>query len=355
MRVAILYNQPAADAAPDDLDVLVQRDAVAAALTRLGHFVSEVSCTLDLEDARRRLTAAQPDVVFNLVESLGGSDRLIPVATLLLDALGLPYTGCHTAAILDTSDKLRAKRILRGAGIPTPAWCTSEGRGSCRTGHTLDVSSQSGSAGASPSELIPGTYIIKAIAEHASLGLDDASIVTVDARDQLAALIREHSERLGRPCFAEQFIDGREFNLSLLDGDEGSLVLPPAEIDFSLFAPGKPHIVGYAAKWDADSPEYQHTPRRFDFPGADAAALAQLTNLAQRCWDVFELRGYARVDFRLDPAGRPWILEINANPCLSPDAGFAAALDRGGIPFDAAVDRIVRATLKSSSSSRATD
>jgi D-alanine-D-alanine ligase len=71
-----------------------------------------------------------------------------------------------------------------------------------------------------------------------------------------------------------------------------------------------------------------------------------LEKLAKRCWQVFGLAGYVRVDFRIDLTGRPWILEINSNPCLSPDAGFAAALKQSGLNFTEAISRIVTAALK---------
>lgn len=328
MRVAILYNQPSADAAADDVDVLVQRDAVAAALKRLGHSVSDVPCTLDLDSAHQQLAAARPDVVFNLVESLGGSDRMMPLSTVLLDGLHLPHTGCHTSAILATADKLRAKSVMIQSDLPTPAWFAEP---------------PAGPSHASP--FIPGQYIIKAIGEHASVGLNDSSVVSVAEPDELIPLIHDRSRRVGRACFAEQYIDGREFNLSLLHCDDGPQVLPPAEIDFSRFPADKPRIVGYAAKWDAASTECQHTPRRFDFPDSDSSQIAALVDLTRRCWQVFGLRGYARVDFRLDHAGQPWILEVNTNPCLSPDAGFAAALDRAGVSFDVAIERILRAAI----------
>ncbi len=80
--------------------------------------------------------------------------------------------------------------------------------------------------------------------------------------------------------------------------------------------------------------EYVNTPRSFDFPGTDCDLLEQLGTLAGDCWQLFALGGYARVDFRVDTAGKPWILEINANPCLSPDAGFAAALAQASIPWE---------------------
>jgi D-alanine-D-alanine ligase len=119
------------------------------------------------------------------------------------------------------------------------------------------------------------------------------------------------------------------------------LVLPPAEIDFSAFPDGKPHIVGYRAKWEEGSFEYHHTPRRFSYPSEDTALLELLTGLAERCWREFGLRGYERVDFRVDGAGRPWILEVNANPCLSPDAGLAAAVEHSGMGYDRMIEAIV--------------
>ena len=100
-------------------------------------------------------------------------------------------------------------------------------------------------------------------------------------------------------------------------------------------------MVGYRAKWDEGSYEYHHTPRRFDFPAADVPLLDGLRDLARRCWPLFGLAGYARVDFRVDAAGRPWILEINTNPCIAPDAGFTAALAQAGIGYAEAVGRIL--------------
>jgi D-alanine-D-alanine ligase len=176
--------------------------------------------------------------------------------------------------------------------------------------------------------------------------MDDSAVVTVASAEDLEQRVDAWSERLGRPCFAEDYVDGREFNLSVLAGAAGSSgpqVLPPAEIDFSAFPENKPRIVGYKAKWEAGSFEYEHTPRRFAFPQSDGRLLDRLRDLALGGWAVLGLAGYARVDFRVDRAGEPWILEINANPCLSPDAGFAAALEPAGLSFDQAIERILQA------------
>jgi D-alanine-D-alanine ligase len=153
-------------------------------------------------------------------------------------------------------------------------------------------------------------------------------------------ILEERASKLGGSCFAEVFVQGREFNLSIIEGPAGVQVLSPAEIIFENYGTQKPAIVGYRAKWDTSSYEYHHTPRRFDFPPSDDFLLQQLKRLARRCWEIFGLNGYARIDFRVDLQGNPWILEVNANPCLAPDAGFAATIDRSGMTFNRAIKSI---------------
>lgn len=334
MKVVVLHNEPAEDAAVEESDVLAQRDAVVAALNRLGHSASCLGCTLDLETVQRRLMELRPNVVFNLVESLGGTDRLMSLATILLDAREIPYTGTRTDAILATSNKLAAKARLRDAGLPTPDWLSSGAE------NTVAICSSRDSLvrGASSAEC----WIIKPVFEHASFSVDDDAVVTAHGTSDLETKLRDRARRIGRPLFAEQFVEGREFNLSMLN----EVVLPPAEIDFSAFPQNKPRIVGHQAKWDQNSFEYQQTPRRFDFPDTDGPLLAQLSSLALNCWKLFALSGYARVDFRVDSECRPWILEVNANPCLSPDAGFAAALSQAGISYDDAVRQIIECAVR---------
>ncbi|MEZ6062188.1 MAG: hypothetical protein R3C19_17755 [Planctomycetaceae bacterium] len=332
MRVVVLHNAVSADSAVDEQDVLTQRDAVMHALRALGHDATSLGCTLNLEDTRRELIDRRPDVVFNLVESLAGTDRLMPAATLLLDSLDIPYTGAHTGAILAVSGKTDAKQRLVQAGLPTPAWFDSRANDSSKTGEKSNP--------ADTAEF-PSRWILKPVWEHASIGMDDDAVVDVRNADALRSLCRQRERQFGRSYFAEQYIDGREFNLSMLAGQ----VLPAAEIDFSAFPPAKPRIVGHQAKWEQDSFEYQQTPRTFHFPDSDRPLLDALDRNACRCWELFGLNGFARVDFRVDESGRPWVLEVNVNPCLSPDAGFAAALEQNGIGFDTAVQRIIDQAL----------
>lgn len=323
MRIVILHQFVSADASPDDRDVLVQAEAIAAALRRLGHEPIPLAATLDLAGCATELRRSRPDCVFNLVESLDGSDRLMTMVPALLEHLRIPYSGCSADAIWGTTHKLLAKSRMRAAGLPTPGW----------------FSLFSGLEG--ERQRLEPPYLIKTVWEHASFGIDDDALVTTGDATNVSTRLAERSRRIGRECFAEKYIEGREFNLSLLGAAAGPQVLPVAEIDFSAWPADKPRIVGYDAKWRDDSFEYRHTPREFRVAPADAELCDELARLSLSCWRTFGLRGYARVDFRVDAAGRPTILEINANPCLSPDAGFAAALERAGISYDEAIARLL--------------
>ena len=330
MHAAILFNQVSLNDSAADLDVLVQCVDVENSLRRLGFTTDRVPCTLNLNEARSKLQQLRPDVVFNLVESLGGADRLMALAIMLLEAMPLRFTGASALAMLLATNKIRAKQRLAELQLPTAPWITED----TATWQGLDDKACS-----------PGKVIVKAVAEHASLGIDDTSVLTLPpGAAGLAAIqhrMRLESRKYNTPFFAEAFIEGREFNLSVLAENGQPVVLPPAEIQFVDYPGHKPRIVGSDAKWKVDSMEFTNTPRKFDFPVGDQPLLDELEALARRCWGEFGLRGYARIDFRVDVDGQPWILEINPNPCLSPNAGFVAALAEAGVSFDQAVQRIV--------------
>jgi D-alanine-D-alanine ligase len=308
-RAAILHDAHAALGPPDQSDTLVEAGAIAATLRALGFEPEIVATGLDLKALERTLGGLAPAVVVNLVESLEGRGRLLHLVPALLESLGLPFTGCSAAAIALTSDKPLAKRVLASAGVPTPVTFSPGTR--------------------------TGRWIVKSIWEHASLGLDDDAIVPAE---NAAATIERRRAALGGDWFAEEFVPGRELNVALLAERNGARALPVAEIRFDAFPADKPRIVGYAAKWDLESFEYRNTPRSF---AVEPELAERLRRIALDCWALFRLDGYARVDFRVDERGRPWVLEVNANPCLSPDAGFAAALVEAGIGYEAAVARLI--------------
>jgi len=331
MKVIVVHHAVDKNSGPDEHDVIVQAETVRQALHHLGHECKTAVCDLNLDALRRQIKALAPDLVFNLVESLEGQGRLIHLFPFMLDSLAIPYSGAPAEAVYSTSHKLVAKKQMATAGLPTAPWL-----GPCPP-----------FAPPPGEEYLPedwkkkDTWIIKSIWEHASLGLNGDGLLRPKSVEDLYQAMQERASDLGGSCFAERYIDGREFNLSLLAGPKGPEVLPAAEIVFEGYAKGQARIVCYRAKWDETSFEYHHTLRRFNFPPEDERLLLRLKAAALRCWHLFGLKGYARVDFRVGSDGQLWILEVNTNPCLSPDAGFAAALENAGLDYTAAVDRII--------------
>lgn len=315
--VPVIHGAPA-PGRPDEEDTRLNAELIAAALERLGYESEIVEVDLDLS-ALERLRQRNAYAVFNLVEGNRGDGRLSHLACAVLDHLDLPYTGARTEGVFLTLTKSLTKRTLRAAGLPTADWWpTGEGAES------------------------EARVIVKSDAEHASYGMDAGSVVP-GAR--AAAEIVARQARFGGRFIAEAFVEGREFNVALLETAEGPLVLPIPEIPFDELPPNRPRIVDYEAKWIEDSAAYRATTRRFGLEQTDPALAARLAEIARGCWDVFGLRGYARVDFRVSEGGEPFVLEVNANPCLAPDAGFASTARERGIEFDALVGKIVEAAV----------
>ncbi|MCS6778291.1 MAG: hypothetical protein NZ555_01120 [Geminicoccaceae bacterium] len=315
-RVVLLHGVLDPGDRPDEADTLVQVREVEAILASLGWQTEVLAIGLDLGPLAR-LAAEPPDLVFYLVEAIEGRAGLQHLPAAVLEVLGIPFTGAPAAALQLTTDKLAAKRLLRRVGFPTPDWAEDP-------------------AAATSDRL----WIVKAVDEDASLGLDAGAVVTGREVDRRIAAMRA---RFGGRWFAEAFVGGREFNVALIEGPHGPEVLPIGEIDFSDYPKGRPAIVDYDAKWRPGSATWESTPRIFSARAGDGPLRDGLARLARGVWDLFGLRGYARVDFRVDAQGRPWILEVNANPCLSADAGFVATLEEAGLDQCAAVARIVAA------------
>ncbi len=379
MLVAIVHNEIGPNDPPEDQDLLCEALGVAEALRQLGHQTVIVPCGLDLAALCRRLEELKPQAVFNLVESLAGDDSLAIVAPAVFEALKMPYTGNTAAGIFLTSHKLLAKERLAQAGLPTAQWIALPGAGrwpaTCESHAALyrtavsalhglppgiDVPAFAGAADAPPEAALldcpasgaegdepttdqPSDWIIKGVFEQGSRNIDDQAVVRQVDVDGIRQRLQERSAALGRLCYAERYIEGREISVGLLAGPKGMETLPPLEILFCDYPPDKPRIVGYQSKWIPDTFEYDHTPRRFDFPPEDQPMLDHLCRLALRCVGLFGLRGYARVDFRIDSAGKPWILEVNPNPCLTPEAGFYCTVEFAGIGYAGAIGRILAA------------
>jgi len=305
---------------PDEQDTIDAAESIARSLTDLG-FASEVVAIGADVAALDAVVERAPYVVFNLVEALDGEAARAQYAVDRLESLGVRYTGARAPAYLASNGKLSSKARFVDHAIPTPA-------------HWL--------AG----QPVPQgeTVIVKSIDEHGSLGIDSDSVV---AGEDAQAEIARRQARFGGRFFAEAFVDGREFNVSVIEARNGLVVLPIAEIDFDELPEAALHIVDFAAKWDPAAVSYHATPRRFGLDTAEPDLAAEIRRLSLASWHALGLAGYARVDFRASREGRVFVLEANANPCLAPDAGFAAAAAEAGLSYDDIIAAIVDTTAHS--------
>jgi len=319
--IGLVHNVPPSDPcsfSEASSDVMTQVAAIEDALRSLGHLSRRIPFSKDVHAFLATIKEEPVDLVFNLCETVDEDPLFSGHAAAVLELLGVPFTGSPSWAIAYTMDKVTAKRILKACGIRTPEYLIYEG---------------------SPhfnAACLSFPVIVKPRFEDASIGIDQESVFVHE--DALREALGSFYERFG-PLLVEEYIDGREFNVSLF-GYPAADTMPIAEIDFSDFPADVHRIVGYRAKWDVSSPEYQNSVRTF--PGDLPSSLGgSLEKIARECFHIFMLRDYARVDVRTDRRNNPYVLEINANPCISPDAGFVASLAHAGITYTEMVRRFL--------------
>jgi D-alanine-D-alanine ligase len=314
-RVLILYNEPTLPRdhpdAESECEVVYTAEAVTNALEPAGFRVHRLGVGRDPAELLRGLRKARPDVVFNLFEGLGDWGETEAYAVGLVEWLGIPYTGCPLQPTVLARNKPLAKKLFVGARLPTAAAVTIDEL---------------------PLTELPLTWpiILKPATQDASIGIDQGSVVTsLDSLQERAAYLLD---TYGPPVLAEEYIDGREFCVGMIETPD-LRCLPVTEMDFRCEGEGWP-IVTYDAKWKPGTPEYELMPNRPDAT-VGRALTTRLNSLAKRAFRLLGCRDYARVDFRVKPSGKAFILEVNPNPDIHPAAGLAHALEAAGVGWAA--------------------
>jgi D-alanine-D-alanine ligase len=314
-RCCIIYNEPREGALADELDVLDQAQFIEKHLIELGISVYRKGITVQFMSEVAQLATEKPDFVFNLVESINNKGELIYFVPALLNMYSIPYSGNSLESIFLTTNKTICSNEMKKAGINNP-------------GSYLPSQYKS---------LVPGRrYIVKPIWEDGSLGITSESVFDCKPgyEEKLKRLDDAH-------WFIEDFIDGREFNISVLASKNGPEVMPPAEIVFVNYESTRPRIIDFNAKWEMDSFEYINTVREFPGNKLSSKLSSNLKEAALACWNLFGLKGYARIDVRTDSYENVFVIEINGNPCIAPDGGYVAATKEAGYQFTEVLDRII--------------
>jgi D-alanine-D-alanine ligase len=308
-----------------EVGVLEEKEDIARALQAIGFKPSIFNVDEDLSRLVTFLKEQQPDVIFNLCESVGNvSTHEMHVASVY-ELMGIPYTGSDALTLGIALDKVRVKEILLYNGLPTPRFQLFKSP----VRLTLDENMQ-----------FP--LIVKPAREDASVGIEPASVVT--GLPELRKRVRYIVEEFDQPALVEEFIDGRELNVAIL-GNRKPVVFPISEIDMSTLPKQYPRIITYNAKWMKGTDEYEHTK------GVCPALLppqleADIKEMALTAYRLLGCRDYARVDFRLTKDHQPYILEVNPNPDISDDAGFARSARAQGYSFDELAGKIVECALE---------
>ena len=315
MKIAILYDGMSA-ASADQL-IVTTVDAVERELVAEGNIVVRIGVSPNAQWIDR-LRRARVDLAFNLCESIDGVATLEPPVISVLELLGLPYSGSSSWTASLCLRKHVVNAALERAGLPVPKFAV------VRRGGTV------------PSVGFPA--ICKPAAEDASIGVEQRSVVRTTR--QLTARVGAMLERWDE-VLVQRYIEGREVNVGIL----GDATLPIAEIDFGQMPKGMWRIVTYRSKWETGSDEdlgsAPQCPARLP-----ASVATQLRKVAIAAWRIAGGAGYGRVDFRIDERGRPWILEVNANPDIAPDAGLARMAGVAGIEYGALVRRVCELGLQ---------
>jgi D-alanine-D-alanine ligase len=326
MLIAILHNRDA-DLLEEDPgreareDVIRVAGALADALTRGPTRAEPVPVTgLTFVDWLER---HRPQLVINLCESLAADARGEMVVPCVLDMLGVPYTGSSALALGLALHKEKAKELLLARGVLTPGFAA------LHTPEQLSALS------------LPYPLIVKPAREDASVGVDFDSVV--QGREGLERAVHAVWDTFRQPALVEQYIEGREIYVPLL-GNRPRRALPLTEIVFGKAFEDRPRIVSYRAKWEAGCPEYQDSP---SLPCELPEPLhARLVACATSAFDALGCQDYGRVDLRVTPEGEPFVIDINPNCDLHPEAGFARAAAAAGMDYRRLAESLVEVALE---------
>lgn len=328
----IVYDAMDARPTPDDpnsdfalAEARSDIEAIKNALREGGFSVKTMGLRRINAKAIAKIEEIDPDVIFNLCESLYGESRQEMYTAGLFELLKIPYTGSPPFALGLALNKRKSKQILRAAGLPVPS-------------SVLAIPAQSFSL----SDL-EAPYIIKPVREDASAGISSKSVVKT--KEEVDERIKFIHENYRQPALIEEFIPGREINASIMVGPAEPRVLAIGEIDFSKMPKGEPNIVSYRAKWDPKSPLFGGTEPIYPAK-IEGELKAKIGRAAVKAYLEIGCRDYARIDMRLRDDGKFYILEVNANPDISPDSGFDRAAKVAGMTYTQWICEIVQDALQ---------
>lgn len=297
---------------------------VLEALGQLGHTHGHLAIFDDLDLLRQKLQSFAPDVIFNLADQFKNNRAFDQNIVSFLEMQGTPFTGCGSTGLTLCKHKGISKKILSYHRIHVPEFVT------IARGQRI----------ARPRRL-KFPILVKPLKEEASLGISQASFVETD--EQFNERVQFIHEKFAGDVIAEEYIEGREFYVSLL-GNHRLQVFPIRELIFKEVPPDEPKIATYRAKWDEEYRQRWGLQNQFA-EGLDPVLVRGIEQTCKRIYHLLTIDGYARLDFRVTAANEVYFIEANPNPMLAADEDFAQSALKAGLPFPQLIDRILRLAL----------
>ena len=300
----------------------LDREEIFEALEKLGHTPSYL--VLDGKDPSLvALARSRHDLIFNLTESYAGDDTKDMNLAAYLDLLDLPYTGAGPYGLYLAQNKALAKKIFHFHDIRTPFFAVSY-KGLSEHAHDIAF-----------------PLIVKPQSEDGSIGIDTGSVVS--SVQELLERIHYIHEQFDSPALIEEYIEGREIYAAVL-GNEKPEALPLVELDMSNLPEGTPRIAGTEVKWEKDHEAYKKTVSKIA-TDIDDETVENLQQTAIAAFQALQLRDYGRIDMRLTPEGKIYVIEANPNPWLSSGAEFALAAKKSGRSYADTMGEIVQLAM----------
>lgn len=336
IKIGIIYTDISSDIKTNDIDTTPYTDLSEAEyeyglenlkkhLQEVGFSVCSFGVKKDLKELINFLKTSNIDIVFNLCESFNHESINEMYIAGIYELLKIPYTGNRAWTLGTLIQKYKVKNIIEKFGYLTPKSILISNIHYFNFNNSLKY-----------------PLIVKPAKEDASVGINNSSVV--NNFSELQKQVEYVYNLVKQPILIEEYIEGRELNVSIF-GNKNPEVLPISEIDFSKLPDNLPKIVTYSAKWHEGSPEYLGTN------GVCPANLEKsIENLLKKVsidlYNLFDCRGYARIDFRLDKNNNPYILEINPNPDISIDAGFFRSAKAAGYTYSGMLKKIIELGLE---------
>jgi D-alanine-D-alanine ligase len=329
LKVLVLMHEDLVP--PDDISGLSDKQVadfrteydVIQGLAELGHEVHRLGVGSDLGPIRRAFQELQPDIAFNLLVHFHGVAVYDQHVVSYLELLRKRYTGCNPTGLLLARDKAISKQLLAFHRIRVPRFAVfplgRKARRPRKLGYPL---------------------VVKSLYEEASLGISQASLVTSD--EKLEERVAFMHETFGVDVIAEEYIEGRELYVGVV-GNRRLHAFPVWEMMLDQLPENAPRIATRKVKWDlAYQKKYHIDTAAAELPQGTAE---QINKMCTRIYRVLKMSGYARIDLRLAPDGKVYVLEANPNPDLQRAEDFAQSAKAGGVEYPVLVQRIVNLGL----------